>query len=85
MYQLLSNDLKTMEKQHQDVDVVWFLLNLKPEYETVRLQISVVRNFPVFLSFFLEFSTLSFLIVVLNSALSVMGISHFYCLLLRFW
>jgi hypothetical protein len=37
MYQLLSNDLKTMEKQHQDVDVVWFLLNLKPEYETVRL------------------------------------------------
>ncbi len=36
MYQPLSTNLKTMEKQYQDVDVVWFLLGLKPDYESVR-------------------------------------------------
>lgn len=39
MYQPLSIDLKTMEKQQQDVDVVCFLLSLKPEYESIRAQI----------------------------------------------
>jgi hypothetical protein len=31
-----------MEKQRQDVDVVQFLLGLKPEFELVRAQIWVV-------------------------------------------
>ena len=39
MYQLLSIDLKKMEKQRQDVDVVRFLLGLKPEYESIHAQI----------------------------------------------
>lgn len=39
MYQPLSNNLKTMEKQRQNVDVVRFLLKLKPEYETINVQI----------------------------------------------
>jgi hypothetical protein len=39
MYQPLSTDLKKMEKQHQDVDVVRFLLGLKPEYESVSAHI----------------------------------------------
>jgi hypothetical protein len=34
-----SIDLKKMEKQRQDVDVVRFFLGLKPEYESVRAQI----------------------------------------------
>lgn len=36
----ISRDLTVMEKQHEDVDVVWFLIAWKPEYEPVRVQIS---------------------------------------------
>jgi hypothetical protein len=39
MYQPLSIDLKKMEKQRQDADVVRFLLGLKPEYESIHAQI----------------------------------------------
>jgi hypothetical protein len=39
MYQPLSTGMKTMEKQYQDVDVVRFLLGLKPEYDSVCAQI----------------------------------------------
>lgn len=39
MYQPLSTSMKIMEQQYQDVDVVWFLLSLKPEYESVCAQI----------------------------------------------
>ena len=39
LYQLHSTDLKKMEQQCQDVDVVWFLLGLKPEIESVCVQI----------------------------------------------
>jgi hypothetical protein len=46
MYQPLSTDLKKMDKQRQDVDVVRFLLGLKPEYESVRAQILGGSNLP---------------------------------------
>jgi hypothetical protein len=39
MYQPLPTGLKKMEKQSQDVDVVWFLLCLKPNYESVCAQV----------------------------------------------
>jgi hypothetical protein len=35
-----------MDKQHQDVDVVKFLLGLKPEYESVHAQILGGSNLP---------------------------------------
>jgi hypothetical protein len=47
MYQPLSTDLKKMEKQRQDVDVVRFLLSLKPEYESVRAQILGGSDLPL--------------------------------------
>jgi hypothetical protein len=46
MYQPLSTGLKKMEKQHQDADVVRFLLGLKPEYEFVRAQILGASDLP---------------------------------------
>lgn len=52
MYQLLSNDLKKMEKQRQDVDVVRFLLSLKPLYESVRAQNLGASNLPSLLEVF---------------------------------
>jgi hypothetical protein len=39
LYQLPSTNLRKIEKQHQDVDVVQLLLGLKPEFESVRVQI----------------------------------------------
>jgi hypothetical protein len=47
MYQPLSTNLKKMEKQHQDVDVVWFLLGLKPEYEFVPAHVLSGFNSPL--------------------------------------
>jgi len=38
MYQLLSINVKVMERQRLDVDVVWFLLGLKSEYELFHAQ-----------------------------------------------
>ena len=38
LYQPLSMDLKKREKQHQDVNVVWFLLGKKPNVDSVRTQ-----------------------------------------------
>jgi hypothetical protein len=38
MYQTLSTDVKVMEKQRQDADVVRFLIGLKPEYELICAQ-----------------------------------------------
>lgn len=46
MYQPLSTDLQKMGKQRQDVDVVRFLLGLKPEYESVRAQILGSSDLP---------------------------------------
>jgi hypothetical protein len=67
MYQPLSIDFKTMGKQRQNVDVVRFLIGLKPEYESLFVcRFWVVRNSPLFLSLFLRFSALTFQIEVLN-------------------
>jgi hypothetical protein len=52
MYQPLSTDLKTMEKQYQDVDVVRFLFGLKSEYESVRAQILGGSELPSLLEVF---------------------------------
>ena len=41
-----------MEKQRQDVDVVRFLLGLKPEFESVRAQILGGSNLPSLLKVF---------------------------------
>jgi hypothetical protein len=52
LYQPLSTDLKKMEQQRQDVDVVWFLLGLKPEIESVRAQILGGSKLPSLLEVF---------------------------------
>ena len=46
LHQPLSTDLRKMKKQRQDVDVVRFLLDLKPEFESVRAQILGGSNLP---------------------------------------
>jgi calcineurin-like phosphoesterase family protein len=52
MYQLLSTSMKTLEKQYQDVDVVWFLLDLKLEYESICAQILGGSKLPLDPKFF---------------------------------
>jgi hypothetical protein len=44
--------IKKMEKQHQDVDVVWFLLGLKPEYEYIPTHILGGSDLPLLLKVF---------------------------------
>jgi hypothetical protein len=36
-----------MEKQHQDVDVVWFILGLNPEYEYIPAHILSGSDLPL--------------------------------------
>jgi hypothetical protein len=52
LYQLPSMDLKKREKQHQDVNVVWFLLGEKPEVDLVHAQILGGSNLPSLLEVF---------------------------------
>jgi hypothetical protein len=52
MYQPFSTDLQKMGKQRQDVDVVRFLLGLKPESESVRAQILGGSDLPSLLEVF---------------------------------
>jgi hypothetical protein len=52
LYQPPSTDLKKREKQHQDVNVVWFLLGKKPEVDLVHAQILGGSNLPSLLEVF---------------------------------
>ncbi|XP_022891851.1 sodium/hydrogen exchanger 7-like [Olea europaea var. sylvestris] len=58
MHQLLSLDLKIMEKQREDIDVVKFLLGQPPKFEAVRAQILGEKNFQVSQRHSLVFSAL---------------------------
>jgi hypothetical protein len=64
MYQPLSTDLKKMEKQCQDVDVVRFLLGLKPSMSLFVCRFWVVSTSHCFLRFSLCFSVPPSLIMV---------------------
>jgi hypothetical protein len=67
MYQPFSIDLKTMKKQRQDVDVVQFLFDFETRVLSLFVRkFWVVQSSHLFLRSFLGFSTLLFLILVLN-------------------
>ena len=72
LYQPFSMDLKKVEQQRQDVDVVWFILGLKPEFKLVRVQILGALNFPHFLKSFFGFNMLILLIMAFKYVISVL-------------